>query len=78
MKGMLLRGGCNIDEIRAKHNVLNPGFLCFPFSSGRKRMSTIIENATGNGGYDRRLLCKGASEMVKACCSHYLDENGER
>ena len=41
-------------------------------------MSTIISNATGNGGYDKRLLCKGASEMVKGCCSHYLDENGDR
>ena len=39
-------------------------------------MSTIICNATGNGGYDKRLLVKGASEMVKSCCSHYLDENG--
>ena len=41
-------------------------------------MSTIIENATGQGGYDKRLLCKGASEMVKACCSHYLDAEGVR
>jgi hypothetical protein len=39
-------------------------------------MSTIISNATGNGGYDKRLLVKGASEMVKNCCSHYLDEDG--
>lgn len=75
---MLERGGVEIDAERKKHNVLEPGFLCFPFSSSRKRMSTIIENATGNGGYDKRLLCKGASEMVKACCSHYLDANGER
>ena len=41
-------------------------------------MSTIISSATGQGGYDRRLLIKGASEIVKACCSHYLDENGNR
>lgn len=38
-------------------------------------MSTIIPNATGNGGYDRRLLIKGASEMVMSACTHYLDEN---
>jgi magnesium-transporting ATPase (P-type) len=47
MKGMLTRGGCDIDATRKQHNVFEPGFLCFPFSSGRKRMSTIIENATG-------------------------------
>ena len=50
----------------------------FPFTSKRKRMSTIINNATGNGGYDRRLLIKGASEMVKVCCTNYLDENNQK
>ena len=39
-------------------------------------MSTIISNATGNGGYDRRLLIKGGSDVVKKCCTHYLDESG--
>ena len=41
-------------------------------------MSTIIENATGEGGYDKRLLIKGASEIVKGCCTHYLDAQGNR
>lgn len=54
------------------------GYIRFPFSSKRKRMSTVISNATGQGGYDKRLCIKGASEIVKGCCSHYLDENGER
>ena len=79
MKGLLERGGIDYDETRKQHNVYEKNsFITIPFSSSRKRMSTIIENATGNGGYDKRLLCKGASEMVKACCSHYLDANGER
>ena len=41
-------------------------------------MSTVVENAKdGADGYNKRLLIKGASEIVKACCSHYLDENGD-
>lgn len=77
LKGLIERAGIDISETRKNHGVLNPGeFISIPFSSNRKRMSTIICNATGNGGYDKRLLVKGASEMVKSCCSHYLDENG--
>ena len=79
LKGLLTRSGVDIVETRKHHECYEPGtFTTIPFSSSRKRMSTIISNATGNGGYDKRLLCKGASEMVKGCCSHYLDENGER
>ena len=40
-------------------------------------MSTIISNATGNGGYDKRLLIKGAAEIVKKSSTHYLDENAQ-
>ena len=42
-------------------------------------MSTIVEN---NGqteyNYDKRIIMKGASEQILACCSYYLDENGNR
>lgn len=48
----------------------------FPFSSKRKRMSTIIENLTTGNSYGKRLHVKGASEIVKNCCSHYLDADG--
>jgi len=41
-------------------------------------VSTIISNATGNGGYDKRIHVKGASEMVLKNCTHYIDENGQR
>ena len=50
----------------------------FPFSSKRKRMSTILENVEDSTpGYRKRLHVKGASEIVKNCCSHYLDESGK-
>jgi len=41
-------------------------------------MSTILENVEdAKPGYNKRLMVKGASEMVKNCCSSYLDENGK-
>ena len=40
-------------------------------------MSTIIENATGDGGHDKRLHIKGASEMILACCNSYVNESGQ-
>lgn len=68
-----------MDDLRIKHKcVEGTEFIRFPFSSKRKRMSTVIEEATGEGGYDKRLLIKGASEIVKKCCTHYLDEDGNR
>jgi len=40
-------------------------------------MSTILENVEdANPGYNKRLHVKGASEIVKNCCSHYIDSNG--
>jgi len=39
-------------------------------------MSTIIENVETPNGYNKRLHVKGASEIVKNCCSHYLDADG--
>ena len=79
LKDLVTRAGIEIELTRKTHDVLEAGkFISIPFSSNRKRMSTIISNATGNGGYDKRLLVKGASEMVKNCCSHYLDEDGNR
>lgn len=39
----------------------------FPFSSSRKRMSIVLELEGGR----RRLVCKGASELVLAACTSY-------
>lgn len=75
---MMNRGQIDNDSIKKKHNVAGQDHLQFPFSSKRKRASVIIENAVdGADGYNKRLVIKGASEIVKACCSHYLDEHGE-
>lgn len=42
-------------------------------------MSTVLENVKDNEyGYDKRLHCKGASEIVLELCSHFIDENGNR
>lgn len=40
-------------------------------------MSTVLERVTGNGGHDKQIFIKGASEIVKGCCNRYLNENGE-
>lgn len=77
MVDLLERASINITDLQAKHKVLDKDEkIRFPFSSNRKRMSTIIQNATGSGDYDRRLLIKGASEIVLKCCTSYLDANG--
>ena len=42
-------------------------------------MSTIIEHCgKTENGYDKRLHMKGASEIVLECCTHYLDQDGEK
>ena len=40
----------------------------FPFSSERKRMSTIVKHRDGN----MRMYTKGASEIVLDYCTKYL------
>jgi len=55
--------------------------LRFPFDSARKRMSTVLEledNEPTEFGYPKRIHIKGASEIVLAVCTHYLDENGAK
>lgn len=73
------RASTNMEEMMKKHKVehTNDLKIRFPFSSSRKRMSTIIENATGSGGYDKRLHIKGASELILACCNSYVNEAGQ-
>lgn len=47
----------------------------YTFNSARKMMSTIIKNPINNSF---RLHTKGASEIVLAKCSHYLDSNCQK
>merc|ERR1712137_280865 len=44
----------------------------FPFSSARKRMSTVV--ALEDGGY--RMYAKGAAEMILRRCTSFLNEDG--
>lgn len=76
MVELLERCGTDSAALQAKH--LHPqNMIRFPFSSKRKRMSTILDNvADAKPGYNKRLMVKGASEIVKNCCSKYIDENG--
>lgn len=55
--------GFNYEVEREK----NPASIRYPFSSARKRMSMVLELEGGK----RRLVSKGASEMVLAACSSY-------
>ena len=76
---LLKRCGTDVESLRVKHGVANSeGLIRFPFTGRRKLQSTIISNATGNGGYDKRLLCKGHVEKVLTECSHYVDAEGMR
>jgi magnesium-transporting ATPase (P-type) len=74
MTELIDRTGCDAKMLCDKH--LSEHKIRFPFSSKRKRMSTIVENLETSNSYGKRLHVKGASEIVKNCCSHYLDVDG--
>lgn len=74
MTELIERANVDILSLMEKH--LSEHKIRFPFSSKRKRMSTIVENVETSNSYNKRLHVKGASEIVKNCCSHYLDADG--
>lgn len=75
MVDLLDRCGTDSVAIKAKHAPQTA--QKFPFTSKRKRMSTILENVEdADPQYKKRIMVKGASEIVKNCCSHYLDAEG--
>lgn len=74
MNELIERCGTDEKALQAKH--LTEHLIRFPFSSKRKRMSTVLENLQTKNPYGKRLHIKGASEIVKNCCSHYLDVDG--
>lgn len=76
LEEFVTRCGANKAKLREKHMPPGDRLVRFPFNSTRKRMSTIIENATGNGGYDKRIFMKGGADVIVECCSKYLDEDG--
>jgi magnesium-transporting ATPase (P-type) len=69
------KAGQDYKEIRGKYKIMHQ----FPFSSNRKRMSTVLldvndlDCATG-----KRMHIKGASEIILASCDRYLSfETGQ-
>jgi len=74
MTELLQMAKCDVSALKKAH--LSEHKIMFPFNSKRKRMSTIIENVETGNEYGKRLHVKGASEIVKAACSHYLDADG--
>lgn len=75
MTELLERVQCDSKSLMEKH--LPEHKIRFPFSSKRKLMSTVLENLKTANDYGKRLHVKGASEIVKNCCSHYLDVDGK-
>lgn len=63
--------GFDYEEMREKH--IPENYTRFQFTSKRKKMSTILERIVDGSGYGKRLMIKGASEIVLGTCSHYLD-----
>ena len=69
--------GFDYEELRSKH--IPENYTRFQFTSKRKKMSTIIESIENTeSGYGKRLMIKGASEIVLGTCSHYLDPEGNK
>ena len=57
--------GVNYENFREQY----PSLLKFPFSSKRKRMSTVL-----NWKGDNVILVKGASEMILSCCDLWFNQ----
>eukprot|EP01114_Cavostelium_apophysatum_P019580 TRINITY_DN634_c0_g1_i1.p1 TRINITY_DN634_c0_g1~~TRINITY_DN634_c0_g1_i1.p1 ORF type:complete len:979 (-),score=333.99 TRINITY_DN634_c0_g1_i1:136-3072(-) len=60
--------GHDYAKVRKEQNVLT----LFPFSSDRKRMSTLVANKSAS-----RLYTKGASEIILGLCDTYLNAEGK-
>jgi len=65
--------GANYRQVRAANADFIRDKIEFPFSSQRKRMSALVNSATG-----WTLCTKGASEIVLGRCSHLIDGSGTK
>ncbi|KAL6063492.1 plasma membrane calcium [Balamuthia mandrillaris] len=73
--------GCVYETVRKQH----PAVHLIPFSSARKRMSTLVKLSTSSGSSSSsssssgqyRLFCKGASEIVLGLCKRVLTPEGK-
>lgn len=73
MLKFITRCGFDFKYLRDQH--IPKDLIRFQFDSGRKRMSTII---TLGDDQTKRIHIKGASEIVLATCTHYLDAQGQK
>lgn len=62
----------NYDNIRKQYTIVHK----FPFTSQRKRMSTVISDPN-NLGKNTRLVIKGASELILESCAKFHTFNDE-
>jgi len=72
---------CDVDFQFMRQKYLPKDIIRFQFDSSRKRMSTVVEleeDEESEYDYPFRLHTKGASEIVLATCSHYLDFDGKK
>jgi Ca2+-transporting ATPase len=68
----LLRFKEPVRELRKKYiREINGRFPRIPFSSKRKKMSTVVQSPDFPTGY--RMYIKGASEIIVTACSKYLN-----
>jgi Ca2+ transporting ATPase len=72
MLKIMAQWGVDIEEERK--NYLSDDFVRFQFDSTRKRMSTIIDDK--EIPYGKRLMIKGAADVLTNYCTHYLDKDG--
>lgn len=54
------------------------GDRLFPFSSVRKRMTSLIHNSVGGDADGQRVYSKGAAEIILESCEFQTKANGER
>ena len=76
MLKLMARWNVDTKDMRSKLLPKNP--RRFPFDSKRKRMSTVVELPPGELTYPKRLHTKGASEIILATCTSYLDAEGNK
>jgi len=69
--GFVERAGYNFEELRARTAATD--VRQYPFSSAKKRMTTIIRGPDGR----MTAYIKGASEAVLSQCNRYVDASGE-
>ncbi|CAN0287846.1 unnamed protein product, partial [Laminaria digitata] len=67
----------NYWELRMQRMDLSRGDRLFPFSSHRKRMTTIIHGSVGGDADGQRVYSKGAAEIVLASCKFQTKANGK-